>query len=127
MFVYFKYLYQISSPLVFKIAQHVVVLKVVLMFQKEFAQRPVAKPGDELLSAICKRECNSRGRSYGGYGQNNFRPPPKWNLLSLELNQDIHQFHRFFNEWDVITRSYLFEKTRDIMKITNFTMTSNLR
>ena len=45
--------YQISSPLVFKLLTHRPLFRsAVLMFQREFAMRLVAKPGDELYCRL---------------------------------------------------------------------------
>ncbi|KAK3377700.1 S-adenosyl-L-methionine-dependent methyltransferase [Podospora didyma] len=71
--------YQISSPLIFKmLAMKNPPRVAVLMFQREFAKRLVAKPGDSLYSrlsvnvnfwATCKHIMK--------VGKQNFRPPPK--------------------------------------------------
>lgn len=45
--------YQISSPLVFKLLLHRPFFRcAILMFQREFAQRLVAKPGDKLFCRL---------------------------------------------------------------------------
>lgn len=50
--------YQISSPLVFKLLLHRPFFRcAVLMFQKEFAERLVAKPGDKLY---CRLSVNTQ-------------------------------------------------------------------
>ncbi|KAK4158575.1 S-adenosyl-L-methionine-dependent methyltransferase [Chaetomidium leptoderma] len=71
--------YQISSPLIFKMLSMPNPPRVaVLMFQREFAKRLVAKPGDPLYSrlsvnvnfwATCKHIMK--------VGKQNFKPPPK--------------------------------------------------
>ncbi|KAK3296721.1 S-adenosyl-L-methionine-dependent methyltransferase [Chaetomium fimeti] len=71
--------YQISSPLIFKMLAMPNPPRVaVLMFQREFAKRLVAKPGDALYSrlsvnvnfwASCKHIMK--------VGKQNFKPPPK--------------------------------------------------
>lgn len=50
--------YQISSPLVFKLLLHRPFFRcAILMFQQEFAQRLVAKPGDKLY---CRLSVNTQ-------------------------------------------------------------------
>jgi len=44
--------YQISSPLVFKLLLHKPFRYAVIMFQKEFAMRMVAKPGSDLYCRL---------------------------------------------------------------------------
>ena len=71
--------YQISSPLVFKLLLHRPFFRcAVLMFQREFAQRLVAQPGDKLY---CRLSINTQLLARVDHlmkvGKNNFRPPPK--------------------------------------------------
>ncbi|KAK2193939.1 hypothetical protein NP493_4g02015 [Ridgeia piscesae] len=80
--------YQISSPIVFKLLLHRPFFRcAVLMFQREFAQRLVAKPGDKLY---CRLSINTqllaRVDILMKVGKNNFRPPPKVesNVVRLE-------------------------------------------
>lgn len=71
--------YQISSPLVFKLLSHQPAYRcAVIMFQREFAMRLVAQPGDPLY---CRLSANTQLRARVTHllkvGKNNFRPPPK--------------------------------------------------
>lgn len=71
--------YQISAPLVMKLLKHEPPFRcAVLMFQREFALRLVAKPGDNLycrLSAYV--QLLARVDHIMKVGKNNFRPPPQ--------------------------------------------------
>ena len=71
--------YQISSPLVFKLLTHRPLFRcAVIMFQREFAMRLVARPGSELY---CRLSCNTQLLARVDHllkvSKNNFRPPPK--------------------------------------------------
>jgi 18S rRNA (adenine1779-N6/adenine1780-N6)-dimethyltransferase len=71
--------YQISSPIVFKLLLHRPIFRsALLMFQREFALRLVAKPGDELY---CRLSVNTQLLAKVTHvmkvSKNNFRPPPK--------------------------------------------------
>ena len=71
--------YQISSPIVFKLLAHKPAFRcAVLMFQREFAMRLVAKPNDPLY---CRLSVNTQLLSKVEHvmkvSKNNFRPPPK--------------------------------------------------
>lgn len=71
--------YQISSQIVFKLLQHRPLFRsAVLMFQREFALRLAAQPGDDLY---CRLSVNTQLLAKVTHvmkvGKNNFRPPPK--------------------------------------------------
>lgn len=71
--------YQISSPLVFKLLRHRPLFRcAILMFQREFALRLVARPGDALY---CRLSANvqllARVDHVMKVSKNNFRPPPQ--------------------------------------------------
>ncbi|KAJ3335537.1 dimethyladenosine transferase [Kappamyces sp. JEL0680] len=71
--------YQISSSLVFKLLRHRPLWRcAILMFQREFALRLVARPGDELY---CRLSANVQLLAKVDHimkvGKNNFRPPPQ--------------------------------------------------
>lgn len=68
--------YQISSPLVFKLLLHRPFFRcAVLMFQREFAHRLVAKPGDKLY---CRLSINTQL------------------LARVDLLMKVHQLHFFY-------------------------------
>lgn len=71
--------YQISSPLVFRLLSHRPIPRVaILMFQREFAQRLVARPGTELWSRLSANvQLYSKVDMIMNVGKNNFRPPPQ--------------------------------------------------
>ncbi|CAG8555925.1 5594_t:CDS:2 [Acaulospora morrowiae] len=71
--------YQISSPLIFKLLEHRPLFRcAILMFQREFALRLVAKPGDSLY---CRLSVNvqlyAKVNHIMKVGKNNFKPPPQ--------------------------------------------------
>ena len=81
--------YQISSPFVFKLLLHRPFFRcAILMFQREFAQRLVAQPGDKLY---CRLSVNTQLLAKIDHvmkvGKNNFRPPPKVCIV------EVYQWH----------------------------------
>jgi 18S rRNA (adenine1779-N6/adenine1780-N6)-dimethyltransferase len=70
--------YQISSPLVFRLLSHRPLCRVaVLMFQREFALRLVARPGTELWSRLSANvQLYAKVDHIMKVGRNNFRPAP---------------------------------------------------
>ncbi|KAF9256199.1 rRNA adenine dimethylase [Marasmius fiardii PR-910] len=71
--------YQISSPLIFKLLSHRPLPRVcILMFQREFALRLVAKPGTELWSRLSANvQLYAKVDYLMAVNKNSFRPPPK--------------------------------------------------
>ncbi|KAG7087711.1 hypothetical protein E1B28_013658 [Marasmius oreades] len=71
--------YQISSPLIFKLLSHRPLPRVcILMFQREFALRLVAKPGTELWSRLSANvQLYAKVDYLMAVSKNSFRPPPK--------------------------------------------------
>lgn len=98
--------YQISSPFVFKLLEHRPFFRcAILMFQREFAHRLVAKPGDKLycrLSVNC--QFLARVDLIMKVGKNNFRPPPKVesNVVRIEPRNPAPEVN--FKEWDGLLR-----------------------
>lgn len=98
--------YQISSPLVFKLLLHRPFFRcAVLMFQREFAQRLVAPPGDKLY---CRLSINTqllaRVDMLMKVGKNNFRPPPKVESSVVRIEPRNPPPPINFAEWDGLTR-----------------------
>ncbi|VVC95173.1 unnamed protein product, partial [Leptidea sinapis] len=108
--------YQISSPLVFKLLLHRPFFRcAVLMFQKEFAQRLVAKPGDKLY---CRLSINTqllaRVDMLMKVGKNNFRPPPKVESSVVRIEPRNPPPPINFVEWDGLTRIAFVRKNKTL-------------
>ncbi|GBE87481.1 Dimethyladenosine transferase [Sparassis crispa] len=71
--------YQISSPLVFRLLSHRPLFRIaILMFQREFAARLVARPSTELWSRLSVNvQLYAKVDLVMHVSKNNFRPPPK--------------------------------------------------
>lgn len=98
--------YQISSPFVFKLLLHRPFFRcAVLMFQREFAMRLVAKPGDKLY---CRLSVNTQMLSQVDLvmkvGKNNFRPPPKVESSVVRIVPKNPPPPINFQEWDGLVR-----------------------
>ncbi|XP_028137512.1 probable dimethyladenosine transferase [Diabrotica virgifera virgifera] len=108
--------YQISSPLVFKLLLHRPFFRcAVLMFQLEFAQRLVAKPGDKLY---CRLSVNtqllSRVDMLMKVGKNNFRPPPKVESCVVRIEPRNPPPPINYTEWDGLTRIAFTRKNKTL-------------
>lgn len=108
--------YQISSPLVFKLLLHRPIFRcAILMFQREFAERLVAKPGDKLY---CRLSINTqllaRVDMLMKVGKNNFRPPPKVesNIVRIEPRNPPPPIN--YQEWDGLTRIAFVRKNKTL-------------
>ena len=119
--------YQISSPFVFKLLLHRPMFRcALLMFQREFAQRLVAKPGDKLY---CRLSVNTqllakvdhvlkvlssnylimicqccKASIFTQVGKNNFRPPPKVESSVVRIEPKNPAPPINFREWDGLVR-----------------------
>ncbi|XP_037947791.1 probable dimethyladenosine transferase [Teleopsis dalmanni] len=108
--------YQISSPLVFKLLLHRPLFRcAVLMFQREFAQRLVAKPGDKLY---CRLSINTQLLAHVDMlmkvGKNNFKPPPKVESSVVRLEPKNPPPPINFTEWDGLTRIAFLRKNKTL-------------
>uniref|UniRef100_A0A8C4Q3W0 rRNA adenine N(6)-methyltransferase n=1 Tax=Eptatretus burgeri TaxID=7764 RepID=A0A8C4Q3W0_EPTBU len=119
--------FQISSPFVFKLLLHrpffrhcTTSLRVaprcaVLMFQREFALRLVASPGDKLY---CRLSLNTqllaRVNHIMKVGKNNFRPPPRVESSVVRLEPRNPPPPISFQEWDGLVRIAFIRKNKTL-------------
>ncbi|KAJ3410792.1 dimethyladenosine transferase [Chytridiales sp. JEL 0842] len=108
--------YQISAALTFKLLQHRPLWRcAVLMFQREFALRLVAKPGDELY---CRLSANVQLLAKVDHimkvGKNNFRPPPKVESSVVRIEPIMPPPPVDFNEWDGMLRIIFGRKNKTL-------------
>ncbi|KAH6820345.1 Ribosomal RNA adenine dimethylase family protein [Perilla frutescens var. hirtella] len=108
--------YQISSPLTFKLLSHRPLFRcAVIMFQREFAMRLVAQPGDNLY---CRLSVNTQLLARVNHllkvGRNNFRPPPKVDssVVRIEPRKPLPPVN--FKEWDGLVRICFNRKNRTL-------------
>lgn len=108
--------YQISSPLVFKLINQPKPPRVsILMFQREFAMRLLARPGDSLY---CRLSANVQMWANVTHimkvGKNNFRPPPQVESSVVRLEIKTPRPKVEFEEWDGLLRIVFVRKNRTI-------------
>ncbi|BFI38202.1 18S rRNA (adenine1779-N6/adenine1780-N6)-dimethyltransferase [Marchantia polymorpha subsp. ruderalis] len=111
--------YQISSPLTFKLLSHRPVFRcAVIMYQREFAMRLVAKTGDPLF---CRLSVNTQLLARVDHllkvGKNNFRPPPKVDssVVRIEPRNPLPAID--FKEWDGLIRLCFNRKNKTLGSI----------
>ncbi|XP_043919755.1 probable dimethyladenosine transferase isoform X1 [Protopterus annectens] len=108
--------YQISSPFVFKLLLHRPFFRcAVLMFQREFALRLVAKPGDKLY---CRLSINTQLLARVDHlmkvGKNNFRPPPMVESSVVRIEPKNPPPPINFQEWDGLVRIAFVRKNKTL-------------
>ncbi|KAF9151390.1 Dimethyladenosine transferase, partial [Mortierella sp. AD010] len=108
--------YQISSVLVFKLLEHRPIFRTsVLMFQREFALRLVAKPGDSLY---CRLSVNvqlyAKVEHIMKVGKNNFRPPPQVESSVVRMEPRNPPPPVDFKEWDGLMRILFVRKNKTL-------------
>ncbi|KAJ9141673.1 rRNA adenine N(6)-methyltransferase [Pleurostoma richardsiae] len=100
--------YKISSPLVFKLLSMPNPPRTsVLMFQREFAQRLTARPGDALYSRLSVNvQMFARVQHIMKVGKNNFRPPPEVesSVVRITPKAGAERPNVSFEEWDGLLR-----------------------
>lgn len=108
--------YQISSPLTFRLLAHRPLFRcAVLMFQREFALRMVARPGDSLY---CRLSVNvqmaSRVQHIMKISKNSFRPPPKVESSVVRVEPKTAKDLPDMAEWDGLIRVVFSRKNKTI-------------
>jgi len=108
--------YQISSPFVFKLLLHRPFFRcAILMFQREFAQRLIAQPGDKLY---CRLSINTQLLARVDHlmkvGKNNFRPPPKVESSVVRIETKNPPPPINFKEWDGLVRIAFVRKNKTL-------------
>lgn len=111
--------YQISSPLVFKLLAHRPIFRcAVLMFQKEFALRLVAKADNELY---CRLSVNvqllAKVEHLMKISKNNFKPPPKVESSIVRIEPKNPPPSINYLEWDALLRICFMRKNKQIGSI----------
>lgn len=108
--------WQISSPLVFKLLALKNPPRVsILMFQREFALRLTARPGDQLYSRISvNAQFWAKITHIMKVGKNNFRPPPQVesSVVRIEPKMGTERPGVSWDEWDGMLRICFVRKNR---------------
>jgi len=108
--------YQISSPIVFKLLSHRPLFRAaVLLIQREFAMRLIAKPGSEFY---CRLSVNVQLLSKVDHimkvSKKNFVPPPKVESSVVRI-EPIHPLPKInFLEWDGMLRICFSRKNKTL-------------
>jgi 18S rRNA (adenine1779-N6/adenine1780-N6)-dimethyltransferase len=111
--------YQISSPIVFKLLSLENRFRcAVLMFQREFALRLVAKPGNELWSRLsANAQLLAKCDHLMKISKNSFRPPPKVDSSVVRIEPRNPPPPVNFKEWDGLTRICFNRKNKQLSSI----------
>lgn len=108
--------YQISSPLTFKLlAMSPAPRACVLMFQREFAMRLFARPGDKLYSRL---SVNAQMWAVITHvmkvGKNNFKPPPAVESNVVRIVPKVPRPQISYEEWDGLLRVCFVRKNKTL-------------
>lgn len=106
--------YQISSPLTFKLlATTPSPRSCVLMFQREFAMRLFAKPGEKLYSRLSvNAQMWAKVDHVMKVGKNNFNPPPMVESNVVRITPKNPRPQISYDEWDGLLRVAFVRKNR---------------
>lgn len=118
--------YQISSPFIFKLLAHRPLFRTaVLMFQKEFAERLMARPSEK---AYCRLSINTqvfcRVDRVCLVKAGSFSPPPKVDSMVVKLTPRRPPLQIDFREWDGMLRICFMRKRKTLHSV--FTIRSVL-
>jgi 18S rRNA (adenine1779-N6/adenine1780-N6)-dimethyltransferase len=108
--------YQISSPLTFKLLRHRPLFRcAVLMFQREFAMRLVARPGEDFY---CRLSVNAQLMSHIAHvmkvSKNSFRPPPQVESSVVRITPYSPPPSLDIYDWDGLLRVLFMRKNKTI-------------
>ncbi|OQN99818.1 hypothetical protein B0A48_14588 [Cryoendolithus antarcticus] len=106
--------YQISSPLTFRLlATSPPPRSCILMFQREFAMRLFAKPGDKLFSRLSvNAQMWAKVDHVMKVGKNNFNPPPQVESNVVRITPKNPRPRVSYDEWDGLLRICFVRKNR---------------
>jgi 18S rRNA (adenine1779-N6/adenine1780-N6)-dimethyltransferase len=108
--------YQISSPLVFKLLSLPNPPRsAILMFQREFAMRLFAKPGEKLYSRLSVNvQMWAKVSHIMKVGKNNFNPPPLVESNVVRIEPKFPRPQIAYEEWDGLLRIAFVRKNRTL-------------
>jgi 18S rRNA (adenine1779-N6/adenine1780-N6)-dimethyltransferase len=108
--------YQISSPLVFKLLSLPSPPRsCILMFQREFAMRLFAKPGEKLYSRLSVNvQMWAKVSHIMKVGRNNFNPPPLVESNVVRIEPKFPRPQIAYAEWDGLLRIAFVRKNRTL-------------
>lgn len=108
--------YQISSPLTFKLLATLPAPRVcILMFQREFALRLFAKPGDKLYSRLSvNAQMWAKITHVMKVGKNNFKPPPAVESSVVKVVPKNPRPTISYDEWDGMLRICFVRKNKTL-------------
>ncbi|KAJ5387316.1 Dimethyladenosine transferase [Penicillium cosmopolitanum] len=108
--------YQISSPLTFKLlATNPAPRSCILMFQREFALRLFAKPGDKLYSRLSvNAQMWAKIDHIMKVGKNNFKPPPLVESSVIRMVPKVPRPQIDYDEWDGLLRIAFVRKNKTL-------------
>lgn len=107
---------QISSPLTFKLLATSPAPRIcILMFQREFAMRLFAKPGDRLYSRLSvNAQMWAKIDHIMKVGKNNFKPPPAVESSVVRLVPKNPRPQISYEEWDGLLRVVFVRKNKTL-------------